>query len=219
MIRIPFNEVAYFNLPPIPFSDEDIDYMDNFHLHHSDEMEYRWYRYPTANKIAYYSKDTPIDFVQCNDDFLSIDNFWTLLPERIKDVFAGYFSDEFFAQANDPNFRGVRLYLNNPNTVGVHLHKDIYSGGGIPRQLAINIPISANSLTSDLNLYDDELNLLHTTQYIKNTPTALNTSVFHEVVHHDNTQIRKIITMSPGQLTMAEFIDMFNQGRVLRWLS
>lgn len=214
MIRIPFDTVTTFDLPPMPFTDSDLEYLDNFHIIHQHELEYRWYRYPTANKITYYSKDTPIDF-SVPDDFLSIDNFWQLLPNDLKEKFSSYFTDEFFPEANNPNLRGLRMYLNNPRTPGVHLHKDIYSGGGIPRQLAINIPVSANSLTSDLNLYDDELNLIKTVRYQKNTPTALNTTVFHEVVHHDNTSIRKIITMSPNK-TMEEFLELYSQGRVVK---
>lgn len=216
MIRIPFTEVTTYHLPPIPFTDSELEYLNNFHSVHSDQLEYRWYRYPTANKIAYHSADTPIDFSSAEDDFLSIDNFWHLLADSIKEKFAKYFTDEFFDITCDPKFRGVRLYLNNPNTTGVHLHKDIYSGGGIPRQLAINVPVSANSLTSELKLYDDELNLVETVHYQKNTPTALNTSVFHEVVHCEFNDIRKIITMSPGSLTMSEFICMLNDNRVLR---
>lgn len=216
MIRIPFNETAYYNLPPINFSDEDLDYMDNFPSIHATELEYRWYRYPTANKITYHSNTDPIDFATADDDFLTIDNFWTLLPQPIKDKFIAYFTDEFFSQANNANYRGVRMYLNNPKNPGVHVHKDIYSGGGIPRQLAINIPVSANSLTSDLQLFDDELNLIHSVRYQKNTPTALNTGVFHGVVHNDHTAVRKIITMSPGELTMNEFLDLLEQGKVVR---
>jgi len=216
MIRIPFTEVTTYHLPAIPFTDGELEYLNNFHLVHSTQLEYRWYRYPTANKITYHSATTPIDFAVSEDDFLSIDNFWDLLATSIKDKFAEYFTDEFFSIACDPKFRSVRMYLNIPNTQGVHLHKDIYSGGGTPRQLAINIPVSANSLTSELKLYDDELNLVETVHYQKNTPTALNTSVFHEVVHCEFNDIRKIITISPGTLTMNEFICMFNNGRVVR---
>lgn len=215
MIRIPFDVVTTYNLPPIPFTDDDLRYLDSFHIIHKDDMEYRWYRYPTANKITYHSKESPIDLINTPDDFLSIDNFWQLLPSTIKDKFCNYFTDEFFPEASNPSLRGVRLYLNKPNARGVHLHKDIYSGGGIPRQLAINIPVSTNSLTSDLNLYDDELNLVKTMRYSKNTPTALNTSVFHEVVHHDHSNIRKIITMSPNT-TMDDFLSLHKQGRVVR---
>lgn len=215
MIRIPFNEVSVFNLPPINLSKEDLEYLDSFHEIHKNEMEYRWYRYPTANKVTYYSSETPIDLLNSPDDFLSIDNFWTLLPDSIKQKFVDYFTEEFFSTANNPNYRGVRMYLNNPKTTGVHIHKDIYSGGGIPRQLAINIPVSENSLTSDLNLYDDELNLIQTARYQRNVPTALNTSVFHEVVHHDTTAIRKIITMSPD-MNMTEFLEKYNQGRIVK---
>lgn len=216
MIRIPFDVVTHYHLPPIGLSDADIEYIDNFHITHADEMEYRWYRYPSANKVTYHSKDTPIDLENSDVDFLSIDNFWNLLPDAIKTKFTDYFTEEFFGQASNPNYRGIRLYLNNPKTPGVHLHKDIYSGGGIPRQLGINIPISANSLTSDLNLYDDELNLINTARYQKGTPTALNTSVFHEVVHHDRGSIRKVLTMSPGEITMEDFLKAFSEGRVVK---
>lgn len=215
MIRIPFDAVPVFHLPPLDLSDGDIEYMNNFHIIHKDEMEYRWYRYPVANKVTYHSKDTPIDLENSDVDFLSIDNFWELLPVSIREKFSNYFTDEFFAHASDPRYRGIRLYLNNPKTPGVHLHKDIYSGGGIPRQLAINVPVSANSLISDLNLYDDELSLIQTVHYQDRTPTALNTTVFHEVVHHDNASIRKILTMSPG-VSMEEFLELYQQGRVVR---
>lgn len=215
MIRIPFNETCYYHLPTINLSDSDISYINKFDHTFKDQMTYRTYKYPHANRVQFNSATTPIDVVNDDADFLSIDNFFELLPAHIQQVFKDYFTDEFYQTATDPRVRGIRLYLNKPNAQGVHIHKDIYSGGGTPRQLGINIPISDNSLISDLNFYDDELNLIHTVHYQPKTPTVLNTSVFHEVVHRDHTNVRKIITISTTY-TMPEFLELLNQGRVVR---
>lgn len=215
MIRIPFTETCYHYLPPIALADSDIAYINQFDQIHADHMVYRTYKYPRANRVSFHSGETPIDVINDDADFLSIDNFFELLPESIQQVFAEYFTDEFYQVATDPAVRGIRLYLNKPNAQGVHIHKDIYTGGGTPRQVAVNIPISANSLTSDLNFYDDELNLAHSVHYQPRTPMILNTSVFHEVVHHDHVNVRKIITIST-KYHMQEFLHMVAQGRVVR---
>jgi len=215
MIRIPFDETCYFHLPLINLSAEHIEYINMFDQTFKDQMIYRTYKYPQANRVSYNSADNPIDVINDDADFLSIDNFFELLPVSIQQVFQEYFTDEFYQIATDPGVRGIRLYLNKPNAQGVHIHKDIYSGGGTPRQVGINIPVSANSLISDLNFYDDELNLLETVHYQSQTPTVLNTSVFHEVVHKDHTNVRKIITIST-KYVMAEFLDLIKQGKIVR---
>lgn len=215
MIRIPFNECCYFYLPALNLSDSDIAYINNFDQTFHDQMIYRTYKYPQANRVSFHSATTPIDVVNDDADFLSIDNFFELLPKQIQQVFEEYCTDEFYQVATDPAVRGIRLYLNKPNAQGVHIHKDIYSGGGTPRQVAINIPISHNSLISDLNFYDDELNLIHTVHYKSRTPLILNTSVFHEVVHRDHVNVRKIITIST-KYTMNEFLELVKQGKIIR---
>ena len=214
MIRIPFNETCYLHLPPIGLSDDDIELIDQLHLTNHDNLEWRPYKYPIANRVKFNSKEHPIDVYKDDADFISIDNFFEVLPSNIKEKFFDYFHQDFHEIAFGPAYRGTRLYLNKPNTKGVHIHKDIYSGGGRPRHVAINIPISKNSLTSDLNFYDDELELIHTVHYQEKTPTVLNTSVFHEVVHKDHNNIRKIITVSTPYL-MSEFLDLLNSGKIL----
>lgn len=215
MIRIPFDETCYFYLPAVNLSDSDVAYINNFDQTFHDQMIYRTYKYPQANRVSFHSATTPIDVVNDDADFLSIDNFFELLPKEIQQVFEEYFTEEFYQVATDPAVRGIRLYLNKPNAQGVHIHKDIYSGGGTPRQVAINIPISHNSLVSDLNFYDDELNLIHTVHYKPRTPLILNTSVFHEVVHSDHVNVRKIITIST-KYTMHEFLELVKQGGIVR---
>jgi hypothetical protein len=195
-------------------SDKDISYIDQLYLTHDNELIYRTYKYPQANRVKFHSKETPIDVYHDDADFLSIDNFFELLPKYIQDKFYQYFHVDFHDIAFGPKWRGTRLYLNKPNTKGVHIHKDIYSGGGTPRQVAINIPISANSLTSDLNFYDDTLELVHTVHYQARTPTVINTSVFHEVVHHDHAMIRKIVTISTPY-NMQQFLNLLGHGRIL----
>lgn len=214
MIRIPFNETCFLHLPPMSLSDSEIEYIDSFHQTHSQDLIYRTYKYPQANRVKFHSKDTPIDVHKDDADFLSIDNFFELLPDSIQKKFYSYFHSDFHDIAFGNNWRGTRLYLNKPNSKGVHIHKDIYSGGGTPRQVGINIPISENSLTSDLNFYDDELELVHTVHYQKNTPTVLNTTVFHEVVHHDHEQIRKVVTISTPY-SMSQFLDLLQEGKIL----
>lgn len=214
-VRIPMDETVYLNLPPVGLSKEDYKFMDQLYLTHPDQLEYRTYKYPTANRFTYHSKDVPIDVWDDDADFLTIDNFYDLLPESIIDKFKNYFTDEFYAISCNPAWRGTRLYLNKPNAYGVHIHKDIYSGGGIPRQVTINIPVSANSMTSDLNFFDDELEPLATIQYQYDTPTVLNTTMFHGVKHHDHSDIRKIITISTA-LSYSEFEQMLAEGRVTR---
>jgi hypothetical protein len=202
-------------LPPIPLSDSDVAYINQFDSTFGDQMIYRTYKYPQANRVSFHSATNPIDVVNDDADFLSIDNFFELLPVSIQQVFENYFTDKFYQIATHPEVRGIRLYLNKPNAKGVHIHKDIYSGGGTPRQVAINIPISDNSLTSDLNFYDDELKLIHTVNYQYTTPLVLNTSVFHEVVHNDHSTVRKIITIST-KYHMSEFLDLVSQGNIVR---
>lgn len=214
MIRIPFEETCFLHLPVMPLSGEDLSYIDQFYLTHDQDLIYRTYKYPVANRVSFNSKQTPIDVYNDDADFLSIDNFFELLPLPIQNKFYEYFHADFHDVAFGPKWRGTRLYLNKPNARGVHIHKDIYSGGGTPRQVAINIPISANSLTSDLNFYDDTLELVHTVHYRSRTPTVLNTSVFHEVVHHDHDIIRKIVTISTPY-NMIEFLELLDQGRIL----
>lgn len=212
-VRIPLNEPVHLNLPRFGLTQEDYDYMNSMHETFADQLEYRPYKYPTTNRVKYFSKDTPIDVFADDADFLTIDNFWELLPDHITDRFCNYFTEEFYDVAVNPAWRGVRLYLNKPNSKGVHIHKDVYSGGGLPRRLGINIPVSANSMTSDLNFYDDELEHISTVHYEFDTPTVLNTSVFHEVQHKDHSDIRKIITMSTPY-TIHEFMDLLDAGRV-----
>jgi len=219
MIRIPFNEICYMHLPPIPFSTEDIDFMRNIDQTFHDRMIYKTYKYPGANDGVYDSKVTPLDWSREEVDWAGIDNFYDLLPTNIQQVFIDYFTEEFYDMINVPGrMRDIRFYINNPNTAGVHIHKDIYlgpTGQGVPRRVAINIPVSANSLTSDLNFYDDELNLVHSVRYLPCTPCVLNSTVFHEVVHHDKSETRKVININT-RVSLADFFELHAQNRVVK---
>lgn len=212
-VRIPLTEPRYLDLPRFGLTQDDYDLMNNIHTTHKDELIYRPYKYPTANRVKYHSSELPIDMWDDDADFLTIDNFYELLPAHIIEHFQNYFVEEFYDVAVNPAWRGVRLYHNKPNAKGVHIHKDVYSGGGIPRLAAISIPVSANSLTSDLNFYDDELDLIETVHYKYDTPTILNTTVFHEVQHHDHSDVRKIITISTPY-SIFEIMDLIDKGKV-----
>ena len=219
MIRIPFNEICYIHLPPMPFSAEDMDFMCQMDQTLHDRLLYKTYKYPVANDHVYDSKITPLDWNREEVDWAGIDNFFDLLPAHIQQIFRDYFTEEFYSMLDVPGKpRDIRLYINNPNTAGVHIHKDIYvgpTGQGTPRKLAINIPLSANSLTSDLNFYDDELNLVHSIRYLSCTPCVINSTVFHEVVHHDKSEIRKVINITT-RVSLEDFVELHGQNRVVK---
>jgi hypothetical protein len=213
-VRIPMTEPTHLNLPTIGITADEYAYMNTIHERHADNLEYRPYKYPTTNRVKYHSKEVPIDVFKDDAEFLTIDNFYQLLPNTIVEKLQNYFTEEFYDLAINQGWHNARLYLNKPNSKGVHIHKDIYHGSALPRRVGMSIPVSPNSLTSDLNFYDDELDLIETTHYQFDTPTVLNTTVFHEVVHSDHTDIRKIITVST-RLDIFEFMDLLDAGKVV----
>jgi hypothetical protein len=217
MIRRPFNEPVFIDLPELTgLSDEYLSYIDQIPVLHQDDLCYIQFKYPDALSSEYYSKSRPIDLVKYGIDFIAITNFQSLLPVHIMEVFKQYFSPSFhdIAFGKKEIMSGMRLYLNNPDSTGIHLHKDIY-GDSHARSCCINIPISQNSLTSDLCIYDDELELITCSRYKKRTPAILNTSAFHEVINHDRSTIRKIITLSTPYSAI-ELKNLLDNGQVVR---
>jgi hypothetical protein len=217
MIRRPFNEPVVIDLPPMDnLTDEYLAYIDQMPILHQDNLFYIQFKYPEGTSTAYHSKKRPIDLVRYGIDFIAITNFQSLLPDHIMEIFKQYFSPVFHDVAFGKKgiMSGMRLHLNNPDSVGVHLHKDIY-GVHSPRLCCINIPISQNSITSDLRMYDDELDLITCTRYKKRTPAIVNVSAFHEVIHHDHSSIRKIITLSTPY-SINELKNLLDNGQVVR---
>lgn len=210
-VRIPFDEPTHINLPTIGITAEEYAAINQTHETHKDNILYRPYKYPTTNRVQYHSAETPIDMFADDADFLTIDNFPELLPESVRTKLQNYFTEEFYEQS----VKNLRLYLNKPNSKGVHIHKDIYHGSAKPRMVGMSIPVSLNSMSSDLNFYDDELELLETTHYQFDTPTVLNTTVFHEVVHSDHSDIRKIMTITT-RMDIHEFQDRLESGRIVQ---
>lgn len=214
MIRIPFNELLHFDLPPINLTEDDYNAIYNVDKNFHSQIRYGYLNYESIHFVNG-SEVAPIDVTKIENDLVVVHNCWDVVPSTVKNKFAEYFHPEFFATIN--NQQSIKLFIFNPNRIGLPIHKDLYGRAGRPRLAGINLVVGHDSTSADFNFYDDELNKVDTFKYEYGVLKCLNTSVFHEVVHTDRTVIRKLITIVPNEdVTIYKLKEMYDAGKLIR---